>query len=140
MSLPLFLPFALVQTGSLDLPAVPASAWAEVAWYGAGTLGLGADVTFDGQSPVQLTDLRFYVYDVHLIDADGQPHALELIADDTWQRDGLALLDRAVAAARPVAVAVPTTPRPSSRSWSSRSADRRRPRRTRRGTTRPIDQ
>jgi uncharacterized repeat protein (TIGR04052 family) len=53
----------------------------------------GADVTCSGQSPVQLTDLRFYVYDLHLIDADGQPHALELIADDTWQRDGLALLD-----------------------------------------------
>ena len=50
LSLPLFLPFALIQTGSLDIPSVPASAWVEVGWYGAGTLGLGTWLWYSGIS------------------------------------------------------------------------------------------
>lgn len=50
LSLPLFLPFALIQTGSLDVSAVPPGAWIEVVWYGAGTLGLGTWLWYSGIS------------------------------------------------------------------------------------------
>ncbi len=42
---------------------------------------------------VQLTDLRFYVYDVHLMDAAGNVQALNLDDDGPWQQANLALLD-----------------------------------------------
>lgn len=48
LSLPLFLPFALVQTGSFDAAEVAPRAWAEVVWYGAGTLGLGTWLWYSG--------------------------------------------------------------------------------------------
>lgn len=41
LSVPAFLPFAAWQWASFDPAAVPARAWAAVAWYGAGTLALG---------------------------------------------------------------------------------------------------
>jgi drug/metabolite transporter (DMT)-like permease len=41
LSLPLFLPFAVVQTGSFAMAEPGASDWIAVAWYGAGTLALG---------------------------------------------------------------------------------------------------
>lgn len=52
-----------------------------------------ADIACDAAAPVQLTDLRFYVYDVHLIDAEGEAHAVELTDDGFWQHGELALLD-----------------------------------------------
>lgn len=51
------------------------------------------DIDCGTAAPVQMTDLRFYVYDVHLIDAAGEAHAVELADDGLWQRGGLALLD-----------------------------------------------
>ncbi|MCB9631214.1 MAG: metallo-mystery pair system four-Cys motif protein [Sandaracinus sp.] len=39
------------------------------------------------------TDLRFYVYDVRLVDAEGTEVALDLADDGRFQRDGAALLD-----------------------------------------------
>lgn len=50
LSLPLFLPFAAIQTGSFDGASTSATAWLEVAWYGAGTLGLGTWLWFSGIS------------------------------------------------------------------------------------------
>lgn len=46
-----------------------------------------------GSGDVELTDLRFYVYDLHLIDAAGNTQKFNLIADNGWQQAGLALLD-----------------------------------------------
>lgn len=50
LSLPLFLPFALIQAASFVAAAVQATDWAAVAWYGAGTLGLGTWLWFTGIS------------------------------------------------------------------------------------------
>ena len=47
----------------------------------------------DDSGPVRLTDLRFYVQDVHLLDAKGSAAALRLHPDGQWQQDGVALLD-----------------------------------------------
>jgi len=44
-------------------------------------------------APVRLTDLRFYVHDVHLLDSEGSPVALQMDPDGRWQQDGIALLD-----------------------------------------------
>jgi drug/metabolite transporter (DMT)-like permease len=48
LSLPLFLPFALIQTGSFAPGGAGAADWAAVVWYGAGTLGLGTWLWFSG--------------------------------------------------------------------------------------------
>lgn len=53
LSLPLFLPFALIQTGSFDAASADLSDWAAVAWYGAGTLGLGTWLWFTGIARAQ---------------------------------------------------------------------------------------
>ena len=45
------------------------------------------------QSAVAFTDLRFYVYDVSLIDRDGESVRLELTQDGIWQHDMITLLD-----------------------------------------------
>ncbi|MBT8098365.1 MAG: metallo-mystery pair system four-Cys motif protein [Gammaproteobacteria bacterium] len=42
---------------------------------------------------VQLTDLRFYVYELAIRDADGQRHALDLPDMPPWQAGEIALLD-----------------------------------------------
>jgi uncharacterized repeat protein (TIGR04052 family) len=44
-------------------------------------------------STVEPRDIRFYVYDVAVVDAAGQAVALDLVEDGQWQRDGVALLD-----------------------------------------------
>lgn len=46
----------------------------------------------DGAAGVNLTDLRFYVHQMSLVDASGERHSLELEIDD-WQQSDLALLD-----------------------------------------------
>lgn len=46
-----------------------------------------------GSGDVGLTDLRFYVYDLHLTDEAGNQQQLDLSADNGWQQAGLALLD-----------------------------------------------
>lgn len=46
----------------------------------------------DGAAGVNLTDLRFYVHQLSVFDADGESHAVELEVDD-WQQSDLALLD-----------------------------------------------
>ena len=40
-----------------------------------------------------LTDLRFYVSDLKLIGPDGQETPIELITDDVWQTESVAVLD-----------------------------------------------
>ncbi|MFW5655650.1 MAG: DMT family transporter [Roseicyclus sp.] len=50
LSLPLFLPFALIQTASFDAGETHATDWIAVVWYGAGTLGLGTWLWFTGIS------------------------------------------------------------------------------------------
>ena len=42
---------------------------------------------------LQLTDLRFFVYDLKLIDQDGRPIPVGLLADGLWQDGNVALLD-----------------------------------------------
>jgi uncharacterized repeat protein (TIGR04052 family) len=51
-------------------------------------LVLGTDST-----PVTITDARFYVHGVELLDADGMATAVTLDQDGTWQIDDIALLD-----------------------------------------------
>jgi uncharacterized repeat protein (TIGR04052 family) len=48
---------------------------------------------------VRLSDLRFYVSDLVVTDADGVEHALLLAPDGRWQQDGVALIDLENAAA-----------------------------------------
>jgi uncharacterized repeat protein (TIGR04052 family) len=50
--------------------------------------GVGASNT-----DVVLTDFRFYVSGIELLDASGGVHPVELEQDGLWQRDDLALLD-----------------------------------------------
>jgi uncharacterized repeat protein (TIGR04052 family) len=45
------------------------------------------------RSTITPSDYRFYVSDVQLIDASGRAVPVTLAQDDTWQRDGVALLD-----------------------------------------------
>lgn len=47
----------------------------------------------DDTSPPVLTDLRFYVHDVRLLDAEGLEHPVSLSADPVWQDGEVALLD-----------------------------------------------
>jgi len=42
---------------------------------------------------VQLTDLRFFVHDISLIDDSGNASPVQLLDDDTWQNSRVALLD-----------------------------------------------
>ena len=44
-------------------------------------------------SGIALSDLRFYVSEIELIDASGSPHALELHEEIPWQQPDLALID-----------------------------------------------
>jgi uncharacterized repeat protein (TIGR04052 family) len=53
----------------------------------------GEDINCLPQSDVWLTDLRFYVSDIQLIDKDGRKNALALHEDEIWQQDNVALLD-----------------------------------------------
>lgn len=53
----------------------------------------GADINCHAEGDVWLTDLRFYVSDVQLIDKDGRETRLRLHDDEIWQRNDLALLD-----------------------------------------------
>jgi uncharacterized repeat protein (TIGR04052 family) len=46
-----------------------------------------------GESEVSLTDLRFFVSDVVLIDSGGVEYPLFLTADEHWQQDDVALID-----------------------------------------------
>ena len=46
-----------------------------------------------GETAVSLTDLRFFVSDIVLIDVNGGEHPLLLTTDDRWQQDGIALVD-----------------------------------------------
>ena len=52
----------------------------------------GAPLSCQGSDSINLTDLRFYVHNLRLIDADGEEHPLRLAAND-WQNSDLALLD-----------------------------------------------
>ncbi len=47
----------------------------------------------EGAAGLLLTDLRFFVYDLSLIDKDGRSRPLELLADGLWQDEKIALLD-----------------------------------------------
>lgn len=53
----------------------------------------GEAIACGTEADVVLTDLRFYLYGVHLIDAAGASRAVELVDDEAWQRDGLAFID-----------------------------------------------
>lgn len=46
-----------------------------------------------GKAVVSPGDLRFFVFDVRLVTADGTEHAVELADDPPFQQDGYALLD-----------------------------------------------
>lgn len=44
-------------------------------------------------TPLALTDLRFYVSDVLLIDSSGAEHPVSLTSDERWQQQSIALID-----------------------------------------------
>ena len=46
-----------------------------------------------GETAISLTDLRFFVSDIVLIDTKGGEHPLLLTTDDRWQQDDVALID-----------------------------------------------
>jgi len=48
LALPLFAPLAVWQAGAFDVSEVDARAWWALAWYGAGTLGLGSWLWYAG--------------------------------------------------------------------------------------------
>jgi uncharacterized repeat protein (TIGR04052 family) len=54
---------------------------------------------FDGRpischdTPVGLSDLRFFISELALIDVAGKPHKVQLLTDGRWQDDVVALLD-----------------------------------------------
>lgn len=50
LALPLFLPFAVGELGTLELGAVPQDAWIAVAFWGAGTFGVGTILWYRGLS------------------------------------------------------------------------------------------
>ena len=52
-----------------------------------------ADPIGCSDGPVSLSDLRFYVSDIALIDQSGKHHAVLIRSDDEWQQDGLVLID-----------------------------------------------
>jgi len=45
------------------------------------------------ETAISLTDLRFFVSDVVLMNVEGDEHPLLLTTDDRWQQDGIALID-----------------------------------------------
>lgn len=47
----------------------------------------------DADAPVDVTDFRFYIHDVEVIDSDGEHHRVELIDDGVWQNERVALVD-----------------------------------------------
>jgi drug/metabolite transporter (DMT)-like permease len=55
LSVPLFLPFALWQSGDFAVGEVDGRAWAGVAWYGAGTLALGSWLWYSGLARAEAT-------------------------------------------------------------------------------------
>ncbi len=57
-----------------------------VATWGGETIGCS-------DAPVALSDLRFYVSELELVDSGGRPHGLELHANLPWQQSDLALID-----------------------------------------------
>lgn len=56
--------------------------------YGDHALGCGGD-----SAPVELTDLRFFLYDLRLFAADGSELPVSLTVDDRWQSNTVALVD-----------------------------------------------
>ena len=46
-----------------------------------------------GSAELSLTDLRFYVSNVALIDSRGNEHSVSLTPDERWQQQGVALID-----------------------------------------------
>jgi uncharacterized repeat protein (TIGR04052 family) len=50
--------------------------------------GLGSEGT-----ATEFLDFRLYVHDIHLVNADDEKVALELMQDDVWQYENVALLD-----------------------------------------------
>lgn len=53
----------------------------------------GGDIIQCTDSEIALSDLRFYVSSIELVDAGGEAQALELHADIPWQQPDLALID-----------------------------------------------
>jgi uncharacterized repeat protein (TIGR04052 family) len=53
----------------------------------------GMPLTCESSAPVSMTDLRFYVYDLHLTAADDSEHSLSLGPDGAFQQSGLAFVD-----------------------------------------------
>lgn len=45
------------------------------------------------QGPAALSDLRFFVTDLQLLDSTGNFHAVEFVEDDRWQQANVALID-----------------------------------------------
>jgi uncharacterized repeat protein (TIGR04052 family) len=101
-STPLRLPFAavlasmLVSAAGCD-EASPRGASIEIPFAArVGGEPFACDQTFSAGDPavgVRPLDLRFYVHDVALLDADGVPTAVTLENDGKWQSSGVALLD-----------------------------------------------
>ncbi len=58
------------------------------AQYGEGKLNCD-----ERTSDITLTDLRLFVYDLHLIGIDGSELPVSLVADDQWQTSNTALID-----------------------------------------------
>ncbi len=58
------------------------------AYFGQEAIACGQDA-----GPVQLTDLRLYVSELHLLPDEGEPTPVLLEADNQWQQGDLALLD-----------------------------------------------
>lgn len=87
----------LMVAGCGDTPDEPGTQDVEV---GFAALVDGAEFSCEGEyqlgtqdTSVTLTDFRFYVSKVHLIDADGDAVAVDLEDDGKWQNGSVALLD-----------------------------------------------
>lgn len=46
-----------------------------------------------GDHTVRITDLRLYIHDIELIDANGDRHSVDIVDDERWQHAEVALLD-----------------------------------------------
>lgn len=53
----------------------------------------GTPLACESSAPVRMTDLRLYIYDIHLTAADDTRHPLLLDPDGRWQQSGLAFVD-----------------------------------------------
>ncbi len=81
----LLLAIFLICLSACSAKRIPVHVDFEASWAGQALRCEGADMA--------LTDLRFFVSNVILLDANGVQHNVTLTPDERWQQDGVALID-----------------------------------------------